>query len=331
MGEPVKICYFRIFRLTRTLKAICVKTIKIIFKSIIAVLVTYSVIFSIAGTAGIIWTGCTIYKPVRAVKRLQKNNPAHSRYMQSMARDLKAKSSGDSIRHRFVPLDSISPNLIQAVLAAEDDGFYVHPGFDISAMAAAFERNRARNKIKYGGSTITQQLAKNLFLAGEKTFARKYQELLYAVLLEAYLDKDRILELYLNYAQWGKTIFGCEAAAQNYYHKPASRLSLWEAGRMAAILAKPARLNPHAAKSIFIGKRVRVIAENMHKRKQISDSVYTHMTGSPAPASEATDDEAKSDSAVTASSNTVFDTTSPAPVEVTNGALVVDDSISTDQ
>lgn len=180
----------------------------------------------------------------------------------------------------FFPLDSIPQTLIKAVLAAEDDGFYMHPGFDLVAILHAYEYNKSKNKFKRGASTITQQMAKNIFTGGEKSFSRKYNELAYTVLMEAILGKDRILELYLNYAQWGKNIFGCEAASHYYYKKSCKDLTITQCSRLAAVLAKPARLNPHSTKSILLQKRLKVIGNNLYYKKIIDDTTYVGLTGS---------------------------------------------------
>ena len=123
-------------------------------------------------------------------------------------------------------------------MAAEDRDFYSNPGFSITGFARALHNNLFGNDIQ-GGSTITQQLAKNLFLSGERTFIRKGQEFVLTLMLEGLLSKQRILEIYLNHVEWGEGIFGAEAAAQHYFQKPASQLTPWEAGRLAVMLPRP--------------------------------------------------------------------------------------------
>ncbi|MGH8459292.1 MAG: monofunctional biosynthetic peptidoglycan transglycosylase [Nevskiales bacterium] len=161
-------------------------------------------------------------------------------------------------RQQWVPYKDVSDNLKRAVIASEDASFIEHEGVDMEALEKAWEKNaRAEQRAAQsvgrlaairpagkppkiiGGSTITQQLAKNLFLSGERTLLRKGQELLLTLLLEALLDKQRILEIYLNSVEWGEGIFGAEAAAQHYYRKPASRLSAYEAARLAVMLPRP--------------------------------------------------------------------------------------------
>ena len=161
-------------------------------------------------------------------------------------------------RQQWVPYAAVSDHLKRAVIASEDASFIEHDGVDMEALEKAWEKNaRAEQRAAQsasrlaaakpagkppkivGGSTITQQLAKNLFLSGERTLLRKGQELLLTLLLEALLDKQRILEIYLNSVEWGEGIFGAEAAAQHYYRKPAARLSAYEAARLAVMLPRP--------------------------------------------------------------------------------------------
>ena len=167
----------------------------------------------------------------------------------------------DSLRWRqqWVPYEQISEHLKRAVIASEDDGYSSHDGVDWGALEKAWQKNSraeeqsakraaAVSKAKgqsskppkvVGGSTITQQLAKNLFLSGERTLLRKGQELVLTLLLEALLDKRRILEIYLNSVEWGEGVFGAQAAAEHYYRKPAARLTAYEAARLAVMLPRP--------------------------------------------------------------------------------------------
>jgi monofunctional glycosyltransferase len=158
-------------------------------------------------------------------------------------------------RQKWVDYDRISDNLKRAVIASEDDGFSQHDGVDWEALEKAWAKNaKAEQKAEQrasqgkplakppkivGGSTITQQLAKNLFLSGERTLLRKGQEFVLTLLLEQLLSKERILELYLNHVEWGEGVFGAEAAAQHYYRKPASKLTAYEAARLAVMLPRP--------------------------------------------------------------------------------------------
>lgn len=259
------------------------KTVLIILKTVQWLVVSYAVVFSIAGTIALFFLFRTVVTPINQVRMLRTSNPKETLYMSRCRASL---GPGDRMTQMFVPIDSVSKNLQDAVLAAEDDGFYTHPGVDIEAILAAIEYNREHNGLKRGASTITQQLAKNLFLNGDKSFGRKYLELVYSVLLEKYLGKKRIFELYLNYAQWGKNIFGCEAASRHYYKKPSRNLSRTEAARLASILAMPERVSPLNENSTFIAKRIAVIANNMLLHHIIDDSGYVALTGSPVPAGD---------------------------------------------
>ncbi len=219
--------------------------------------------------------------PFREVLALKKYNPKQTAYMQQYKKKLIDSKLPDTLVHSFISIDSISPYLKSAVLASEDDGFYTHPGFDIEAILSAYEYNKIHRKVKRGASTITQQLAKNLFLDNSRSFERKFKELVYTLLMEHYLGKDRIFELYLNYAQWGKNIFGCEAAARQYYKKGSKNLTRTEAARLAAVLAMPSRICPTNTQSLFIAKRIAVIANNLYLHGAIDDSGYINLTGTP--------------------------------------------------
>jgi monofunctional glycosyltransferase len=155
-------------------------------------------------------------------------------------------------RYQFVPLPDISLNLQHAVVAAEDGRFRQHHGFDWIEMQKVLEDDMQRQRVGRGGSTITQQLVKNLFLTTERSFVRKGVESSLVPLVEAFLTKDRILELYLNVIEWGPGIYGAEAAAEHYYHLHASQISREQAARLAAIIPaplkrKPERMNEYSA------------------------------------------------------------------------------------
>ena len=176
-------------------------------------------------------------------------------------------------QQQWVDYEHISAHLKRAVLTAEDDGFVDHVGVQWDAIERAWERNqkaleRAQQRASskpvpiYGGSTITQQLAKNLLLSGERSFLRKGQELVLAHLLELLLDKQRILEIYLNNVEWGQGIFGAEAAARHYFRKSAAQLSVAEAARLAVMLPRPRYYEQHPD-SRYLQSRTRAIARRM--------------------------------------------------------------------
>jgi len=143
-----------------------------------------------------------------------------------------------------VPFPKISPYLVKAVLIAEDDKFWKHEGFDYEAIQKAVEKDLKAKKLKFGGSTITQQLARNLYLSPEKSVIRKISEAIIAWRMEKILSKKRILEVYLNVVEWGEGIFGAEAASRHYYQKPSSELTPEEAARLASVLPNPRKYNP---------------------------------------------------------------------------------------
>jgi len=146
--------------------------------------------------------------------------------------------------YNFVPLRRISANLQHAVVAAEDGRFRMHHGFDWIEMQKVLEQDIQRHKMGRGGSTITQQLVKNLFLTTERSFVRKGVEFTLVPMVEALLAKDRILELYLNVIEWGPGIYGAEAASEYYYHLPASELNREQAARLAAVIPAPLKRKP---------------------------------------------------------------------------------------
>ncbi len=156
-------------------------------------------------------------------------------------------------RHRWVELRSISPNLALAVVASEDQKFPVHWGFDVEAIENAYEMNRHSHRIR-GGSTISQQVAKNLFLWGGRSYFRKALEAYFTVWLEASLPKRRILEIYLNIAEFGQGTYGAEAASRRFFHEPAASLNRSQAALLAAVLPNP-ELYRVAAPSRYIERR----------------------------------------------------------------------------
>jgi monofunctional biosynthetic peptidoglycan transglycosylase len=177
-------------------------------------------------------------------------DPSSTTFQRSEAWRLLRTDSPSRWSQNWVPYDSISPHLKRAVIASEDAQFANHGGVDWQALESAWEKNarrqarasaRGAHAKLIGGSTITQQLAKNLLLSGERHLLRKGQELILALMLEAMLSKERLLEIYLNHVEWGEGIFGAEAAAQHYFRKPASRLNAHEAARLAVMLPAPKR------------------------------------------------------------------------------------------
>ncbi len=192
------------------------------------------------------------------VSRLAKHHPTETALME--ARQAQAKEQGHPLHIKFawVPLARIAPALQRAVVAAEDASFFAHEGFDWEGIKDAALYNLEVGEFKRGGSTITQQLAKNLYLSSERSLLRKAREALITRSLEHHLTKEQILELYLNVAEWGQGIFGAEAAARHHFGKPAKELTIEEAALLAAILPSPRRYDPirHTA---YLNRRQRHI------------------------------------------------------------------------
>jgi monofunctional biosynthetic peptidoglycan transglycosylase len=191
---------------------------------------------------------------VSAVASLRWINPPISAFI--AAAQAAAWSSRDSTyvyRHSWVDLNRISPNLPLAVVASEDQKFPAHWGFDVSAIEKAYALNQHSHRVR-GASTISQQVAKNLFLWSGRSYFRKALEAYFTVLIEALWPKRRILEVYLNIAEFGYGTYGAEAAAQRFFHKPASRLSRDDAAVLAAVLPNPERYSA-AAPSRFVQQR----------------------------------------------------------------------------
>lgn len=175
---------------------------------------------------------------------LSVRDPASSAFMDATRRELQTENPEATIHYQWVPYAQISTNLKRAVIASEDANFMDHEGVEWAAIRRAWEYNRQqadKGKTKMrGGSTITQQLAKNLFLSSSRSYFRKGQELVLTYMMEAVMSKERILELYLNVAQWGTNVFGAQAAAKHYYKTDAARLGARQAAQLAAMLPNPA-------------------------------------------------------------------------------------------
>jgi monofunctional glycosyltransferase len=167
------------------------------------------------------------------------NSPASTSFMRAQQAKIQEKDSKAVLRYQFVPYEKISDHLKRAVISAEDANFTEHDGIDWDAIERAYEQNRSRGKVIRGGSTITMQLAKNLFLSGERSYWRKGQEVIITYMLEIILDKERILELYLNVAEWGVGVFGAEAAAKHYFKNTALQLGPSASAKLAAMLPNP--------------------------------------------------------------------------------------------
>ncbi|HEY6093947.1 MAG TPA: monofunctional biosynthetic peptidoglycan transglycosylase [Gallionellaceae bacterium] len=167
------------------------------------------------------------------------HNPATSAFMEDRLEVLQSKNPKAKLEHRWVPYKSIAITLKQALIAAEDDKFLDHEGFDWEGIQKAYEKNLQKGKIVAGGSTISQQLAKNLFLSTKRTPWRKGEEAIITLMLEAMMSKQRIFEIYLNTIEWGNGVFGAEAAARHYFGVSASLLSPQQSAKLAAMVPNP--------------------------------------------------------------------------------------------
>ncbi|HUR81024.1 MAG TPA: monofunctional biosynthetic peptidoglycan transglycosylase [Thermoanaerobaculia bacterium] len=178
------------------------------------------------------------------VARLATERPKTTAFMEQRKKLLRSEGKSDALEWTWVSYGQISPYLRRGVLVAEDNSFYEHEGVDVDAMKEAFERDWKRRKISHGGSTITQQLAKNLYLSPSRNPLRKVREYFIARSLEKHLTKKRILEIYLNVVEMGERVYGAEAAARHYFKKSASALSTREAALLAGCLPNPRIMNP---------------------------------------------------------------------------------------
>jgi monofunctional glycosyltransferase len=203
--------------------------------------ITRALLAILAGAVGL---AAFIYITLPDVRPLRTSNPATTAFIDLRAREAHARGEQAKRVQKWVDYARISPNLKRAVLVAEDSRFWTHEGIDFDELKESMEVNIERMEFARGGSTITQQLAKNLYLSPSKDPIRKVREFLIARRLEAELSKQRILELYLNVIEWGDGIYGAEAAARTYFHKPAHDLSPSESALLAAAIANPRVLSP---------------------------------------------------------------------------------------
>jgi len=191
------------------------------------------------------------------------HNPSRSAFMSARLADMRDDDPEAELHHRWVPYERISRNLKRAVMASEDAKFLQHDGFDWEGMQDAWEKNLQKGRIVAGGSTISQQLAKNLFLSGKRTPWRKGEEAIITFMLEQMMSKRRIFEIYLNVIEWGDGVFGAEAAARHYFRKPASALTASEAARLAAMVPNPRFYDKHRS-TRYLERRTRIITRRMN-------------------------------------------------------------------
>jgi len=208
-----------------------------------------------------------------SVALLNWRSPEESALMEIRLQQAEDAGKTLKIRHKIVPLKSISPYLRAAIVVAEDGAFFSHYGFDFYEIQVAVKKGQEKGRIVRGASTITQQLAKNLYLSPERSFMRKGLEAGLTVLLELFLSKERILELYLNYIEWGNGVFGCETAARTYFGRSCAELSLEQAVRLASITINPRRYAVNDERETMI-KRRRAIAERLKNTNAINEIEY---------------------------------------------------------
>ncbi|MBN2407831.1 MAG: monofunctional biosynthetic peptidoglycan transglycosylase [Elusimicrobia bacterium] len=204
---------------------------------------------------------------------LKNSNPESTAMMLYKEKTALEKGVVPYRMYEWVGLSEISPYLVKAVIIAEDGKFYKHHGVDWEATKNAIETNIRKNRMYIGGSTITQQLAKNLFFSPKKNVIRKAREILAAYKLERELSKERILELYLNVADWGHGAYGAEAASRVYFVKPASELTPSEAARLASVLPNPARYSPLDDTKKWLTRKREELILLMLKRRWIEESL----------------------------------------------------------
>ncbi len=230
-----------------------------------------------------ILVGVIGYEAIMAVRvwRLRSQNPASTSLIDTRANETQEKGQQPRREQVWVPLDKISPNLQRAVLAGEDTNFVTHHGFDYQAIQKAWEQGQKEAAkeatkegenddwipnlpdFKRGASTISQQLAKNLYLSSQRSFVRKGQEAILTVMIERFLTKRRILELYLNEIEWGDGIYGAEAAAQHYFRKPAIALNTNEAAFLSAMIPNPRTVFNPQVNPRRVARRQRIILRGM--------------------------------------------------------------------
>lgn len=208
------------------------------------------------------------------VSRLADENPATTAFMDQRRAELRAAGESDQLQHQWVPYDRISPHLRSAVIVSEDSRFYQHDGIDTTELDRVVREAWEKKELGRGGSTITQQLAKNLYLSPSRNPWRKVKEILIAKRMEQTLSKKRILELYLNLVEFGETTYGAEAAARHYFGKPASRLTPSEAALLAGALPNPRKMNP-GNPGPYLRQRRDIIVSRMRRWGYVAERSVT--------------------------------------------------------
>lgn len=243
------------------------------------------------------WLGVELATlPWLAVGRLRTENPGRTALMEQRSAEAEREGKTLTIRQHWVPLSRIPREVVRAVIVAEDGTFYEHGGIDWFEVQESLERNVRERRVARGASTITQQVAKNLYLSTAKTPLRKAKEIAITLMLERALSKHRILEVYLNIIEWGRGVFGIEAAARTYFGKSAGALTLDEGARLAAVIPSPLRLRPDANTRAVLRRRNIVLAR-LQGRERTAPVTTEEASSSPVPDSSSPppDDERQPD------------------------------------
>ena len=222
------------------------------------------------------------------IARLAHTNPGKTAFMEYREAEWRSEGRDKTIEQRWVPLKKVSPSLVKAVLVSEDNNFWHHEGFDFKAIEGAIEKNIEAGEFKFGASTISQQLAKNLYLSPSKNPLRKMKEAILTWRIEQTLSKRRILELYVNVAEWGDGIFGIDQAARNYYGVSASQLTASQSARLAASLPNPVLYKPTGS-SRFVKVRAKHIYAIMLRRGLVVPDYREVMTTPDTPVAQPPD------------------------------------------
>jgi monofunctional biosynthetic peptidoglycan transglycosylase len=250
---------------------------------------------------------------------LAKAQPKTTAFMEQRKVLLRGEGKSDALEWRWVPYGSIAPSLRRAVLVAEDNSFYEHEGVDVEGMKDAFERNWKKRRLASGGSTITQQLAKNLYLSPSRNPVRKIREYFIARSLEKHLTKKRILEIYLNVVEMGERVYGAEAAARHYFGKSASALAPREAALLAGCLPNPRVMSPGKPNKRLRARQRMIVSRMKRWGYLLEREVLTEKKPEPETSTAASTD--------TAGTAAVTDTDLPPPE---TGTAAVTDTTATE-
>ena len=241
--------------------------------------------FAIVGLAAIAFVAALAFVAAVDAARfdvdaLATRAPARTALMLQREREARLRGRRYRVDQRWVPYERIAPSLRHAVLVSEDDRFFLHEGFDWEEIRESTRRNLESGRIVRGGSTITQQLAKNIFLGDRRNFVRKLREMFLAARIERTLTKRRILELYLNLIEWGDGVYGAEAAARRTFGVPASQLDARQSVLLAAVIINPRRYHP-TAPTRRIERRAHTIARRLWRRGAFTEDEFRLATGAP--------------------------------------------------